>query len=76
MAKAAIETMFLVSTAGTGFTYTFRRNKKKSRGVKKMSLKKYDPIAGVHVEFVEKKLSKLKKKFDADTFQKSSEQSE
>jgi large subunit ribosomal protein L33 len=69
MAKAAIETVYLVSTAGTGFSYTFRRNKKKSRGVKKMSLRKYDPIARAHVEFTEKKLSKLKKKFDIENFQ-------
>ena len=63
MAKANIETVYLVSSAGTGFSYTYRRNKRKIRGDSKLSLKKYDPIARKHVLFEEKKLSKLKKKY-------------
>lgn len=64
MAKAQQETSFLVSTAGTGYFYTNRKNKKKlRRGEDKISLKKYDPIARKHVLFEDKKLSKLKKKF-------------
>lgn len=65
MAKANKETTFLVSSAGTGFFYTNRKNKRKSKGEAKLSLKKYDPIARKHVLFEEKKLSKLKKKFKA-----------
>jgi large subunit ribosomal protein L33 len=68
MAKAAKEAVQLVSTAGSGYFYTFRRNKKKSRGLKKLSLKKYDPIARQHIEFGEKKLSSLKKKFSFERF--------
>lgn len=67
MAKAPIETAFLVSTEGTGFFYTNRKNKKKMKGEKKMSLKKYDPIARKHVQFGEKKLSRLKKKYKPGT---------
>lgn len=63
MAKTPKETIFLISSAGTGFFYTNRKNKKKFKGEKKMSLTKYDPIAGKHVLFEEKKLSKLKKKY-------------
>ena len=63
MAKAAKETTFLVSSAGTGYFYTNRKNKKKLKGDKKMSLKKYDPIARKKVAFEEKKLSALKKKY-------------
>lgn len=65
MAKANKETTFLVSSAGTGFFYSNRKNKKKSKGEKKLSLKKYDPIARKHVLFTDKKLSKLKQKFVA-----------
>lgn len=63
MAKVAKDTVFLVSTEGTNAHYTNRKNKKKFKGEKKLSLKKYDPVARKHVEFVEKKLSKLKKKY-------------
>ncbi len=63
MAKASKETTFLVSSAGTGFFYTNRKNKKKLKGDKKASLKKYDPIARKKVLFEEKKLSPLKKKY-------------
>ncbi|MBV7363392.1 50S ribosomal protein L33 [Actinomycetaceae bacterium TAE3-ERU4] len=41
----------LVSTAGTGFTYVTRKNRRNSPD--RMVLKKYDPIARQHVEFKE-----------------------
>ena len=63
MAKAPKETTFLVSTEGTGYFYCNRKNKKKFKGEKKLTVKKYDPVARKHVEFAEKKLSKLKKKY-------------
>ena len=60
MAKAQYETAFLVSTAGTGYFYTNRKNKRKlKKGDQKLTVKKYDPIARKHVLFEEKKLSKL-----------------
>lgn len=69
MAKIDKETSFLVSSAGTGFFYTNRKNKKKVRkGDQKIALKKYDPIARKHVAFEEKKLSELKRKFNRDRF--------
>lgn len=55
----------MTSSEGTGYFYTKRRNKKKGKGDKKLSLRKYDPIARKHVTFDEKKLSKLKKKYVA-----------
>lgn len=63
MAKAAKETVFLVSSEGTGYFYINRKNKKKLKGENKLSLTKYDPIARKHVLFEEKKLSRLKKKY-------------
>jgi large subunit ribosomal protein L33 len=63
MAKANKETTFLVSSEGTGYFYCNRKNKKKNKGEKKLSLKKYDPVARKHVVFSDKKLSKLKKKY-------------
>ena len=60
MAKAQKDTNFLISSAGTGFFYTNRKNRKKSKGEKKLSVKKYDPVIRKHVLFEEKKLSKLK----------------
>ncbi len=68
MAKAAKETIFLVSESGSGFFYTARRNKRKKGGMKKLSFKKYDPRARRHVTFGEKKLSKLKRRFDGDEY--------
>ncbi|MGH8560866.1 MAG: 50S ribosomal protein L33 [Nevskiales bacterium] len=44
----------LVSTADTGFYYTTDKNKKLS--TEKLRMKKYDPKARKHVEFVEEKL--------------------
>lgn len=64
MAKAQKETTFLVSTSGSGFFYCNRRNKKKNKGENKLSLKKYDPRSRTHVVFGEKKLSRLKKRFN------------
>ena len=64
MAKVQKEGVNLVSSVGSGSFYTFRRNKKKNKGEKKLSLKKYDPFLRKHVEYVEKKLSRLKKKFN------------
>ncbi len=67
MAKVQKEAVYLVSSEGTGYVYTLRRNKKKARtGASKLALKKYDPIAQKHVLFEEKKLSKLKKKYKRD----------
>jgi large subunit ribosomal protein L33 len=45
----------LVSTAGTGFFYTARRNPKQKPN--KMSFSKYDPVVRKHVEFKEQKLT-------------------
>lgn len=45
----------LVSTAGTGYYYTARRNPKKRPD--KMEFMKYDPVARKHVLFKEAKLS-------------------
>lgn len=67
MAKVAKEGVSLVSSEGTGYCYTIRRNKKKQKGEKKLKVRKYDPIARKHVLFEEKKLSKLKKKYVSAT---------
>lgn len=67
MAKAQKESSTLVSSEGTGYYYTNRKNRKKSKGDKKLKLAKYDPIARKHVVFEDKKLSKLKKKYKAKT---------
>lgn len=48
------EKIKLLSSAGTGFFYTTTKNKKRSN--EKLKLKKYDPKARKHVEFVETKL--------------------
>ena len=61
MAKAAKETKFLLSSGGTNYFYINRKNKKKSKGESKLSLRKYDPTLRKHVLFEEKKLSKKKK---------------
>ena len=45
----------LVSTAGTGYYYTARRNTKKRP--EKMEFNKYDPVIRKHVPFKEAKLS-------------------
>ena len=64
MAKTSKETLFLVSSAGTGFFYTLVKNKRKVKGEKKFAMMKYDPIAQKKVLFEQKqKLTGLKKKF-------------
>ena len=73
MAKAPKETTFLISSEGTGYFYTNRKNKRKIKGDKKISLMKYDPIARKHVLFEEKKLSKLKKKYSPTQAEASTE---
>ena len=73
MAKAQKESTFMVSSEKTGYFYTNRKNKKKNKGEKKLTLKKYDPIARKHVEFSEKKLSKLKTKYVREADNKAAE---
>lgn len=53
MAKAADlrPIIKLVSTAGTGYTYVTRKNRRNNPD--RMVLKKYDPIKKAHVEFKE-----------------------
>ncbi len=41
----------LRSTAGTGYTYVTRKNRRNDPG--RLTLSKYDPIARRHVEFRE-----------------------
>ena len=53
--KRASTLFKLVSTAGTGYFYTARRNLKQK--LDKMVFKKYDPIVKKHVEFKEQKIS-------------------
>lgn len=65
MARVQKETNTLISSEGTGYFYTNRKNRKKSKGDNKLKLKKYDPVARKHVLFEEKKLSKVKKKYKA-----------
>lgn len=43
----------LKSTAGTGYTYVTRKNKRNNPD--RMTLKKYDPIVRKHVEFREER---------------------
>ena len=43
----------LKSTAGTGFTYVTRKNKRNNPD--RITLKKFDPIARKHVEFREER---------------------
>lgn len=55
MAKKATTLFKLVSTAGTGYYKVIKRNTKKLQ--RKLSFKKFDPVARKHVIFEEKKLS-------------------
>jgi large subunit ribosomal protein L33 len=48
------ENIRLVSTAGTGYHHYTTKNKRTKP--EKLSLKKFDPVARKHVEFVEKKM--------------------
>ncbi|MHC9635751.1 50S ribosomal protein L33 [Corynebacterium diphtheriae] len=43
----------LKSTAGTGYTYVTRKNKRNNPD--RISLKKYDPVVRKHVEFREER---------------------
>lgn len=43
----------LKSTAGTGYTYVTRKNKRNNPD--RMTIKKYDPIVRKHVEFREER---------------------
>ncbi|MGE0252634.1 MAG: 50S ribosomal protein L33 [Dongiaceae bacterium] len=54
MAKSNILLIKMVSTAGTGFTYTKKKNPRTK--TEKFRMRKYDPIAGEHVDFEEQKL--------------------
>lgn len=54
MAKANSILIKLVSSAGTGFYYTTRKNPKTL--AEKMVLRKFDPVARKHVEFKEAKI--------------------
>ncbi len=52
MAKAAKLKIKLLSSAGTGYFYVTSKNSR-TKGDKKLSFKKYDPVAKKHVEFKE-----------------------
>ena len=54
MAKAVTIKVKLVSSADTGFYYVTRKNSRTM--TEKLKMKKYDPIAKKHVEFVESKI--------------------
>ena len=54
MAKKATILVKLESSADTGYFYVRKRNPRKQ--TEKLKFKKYDPIAGKHVEFTETKL--------------------
>ncbi len=43
----------LRSTAGTGFTYVTRKNRRNDPG--RLVLKKYDPVVRRHVDFTEER---------------------
>jgi large subunit ribosomal protein L33 len=61
MARVQKDSATLVSSGGTNFFYINRKNKKKSKGEKKLKLRKYDPVLRKHVLFEDKKLSRKKK---------------
>jgi large subunit ribosomal protein L33 len=48
------ENIRLVSSAGTGFTYYTKKNKRTQTN--KLELKKYDPVSRKHVVFKEAKM--------------------
>jgi large subunit ribosomal protein L33 len=54
MAKPSTVLIKLVSSAGTGFFYTTKKNPRST--TEKLSLRKYDPKARKHVEFKEAKI--------------------
>ena len=55
MAKATSILIKLVSSAGTGFYYTTRKNPRTQ--TEKMVMRKFDPVARKHVEFKEAKIT-------------------
>jgi large subunit ribosomal protein L33 len=54
MAKSAVITIKLLSTADTGYFYVTQKNPRKKP--EKMELKKYDPVVRKHVPFKEAKI--------------------
>ncbi len=60
MASKVRDKVRLVSSAGTGYHYYTTKNKRTS--TEKLKLKKYDPRAKKHVEFVEMKMPSHSKK--------------
>jgi large subunit ribosomal protein L33 len=52
--KGAREKVHIKSTAGTGFFYTTKKNRRNTTS--KLELKKYDPVARKHVIFKETKM--------------------
>lgn len=54
MAKSAMMTVKMLSTAGTGFFYVKKRNPRKQP--EKMEMRKYDPVVRKHVAFKETKI--------------------
>lgn len=54
MAKPSTVLIKLVSTAGTGYFYTTKKNTKNT--TEKLAVRKYDPRVRKHVEFKESKI--------------------
>jgi large subunit ribosomal protein L33 len=54
MAKPTTVLIKLVSTAGTGYFYTTKKNPRNT--TEKLTLRKYDPKIRKHVEFKEAKI--------------------
>ena len=54
MAKPNTVLIKLVSSAGTGYFYTTKKNPRKT--IEKLTLRKYDPKVRKHVEFKEAKI--------------------
>lgn len=54
MAKKNTVLIRLVSTADTGYFYVKKKNPRKL--TRKLSFRKYDPVARKHVEFKEEKI--------------------
>ncbi|MFP4126368.1 MAG: 50S ribosomal protein L33 [Alphaproteobacteria bacterium] len=54
MAKPTTVLIKLVSSAGTGYFYTTKKNTRNT--TEKLKLKKYDPKVRKHVEFTESKM--------------------
>jgi large subunit ribosomal protein L33 len=54
MAKAVTIKVKLVSSADTGYYYVAKKNSRTMTD--KLKMKKYDPVAKKHVEFVEAKI--------------------